>query len=143
MKKSILLITLIVVAIIAWYSYTQYNRKNVDITTKKTEHNIDALSLIAAFEKDTASSSKKYIDKIVEVTGTIKKIEAEEAPAVLFLGDSNQMSAIVCSMDSVYATTYSSLKKGTKITIKGICNGYQYDELLGTDVKLNRCVIAD
>lgn len=143
MKRSLLIVTVLVIAVIAWYGYSQYNRTNEDLKNKKAEYSINDLDLIAAFERDTASSSKMYVDKVVAVTGSIKKIEDAEAPVVLFLGDKQQMSSVICSMDSSYSASYAKLKEGTKITIKGLCIGYSFDELLGTDVKLNRCVIQD
>lgn len=143
MKKALLIVTVLVIAVIAWYGYNQYNRTNEDLKNKKPDYSIESLDLIAAFERDTASSGKLYVDKIISVTGTIKKIEAEEAPVVIFLGNKQQMSSVICSMDSSYAATYANLKEGTNITLKGICIGYSFDELLGTDVKLNRCVIQE
>lgn len=141
MTRIILIVILIAVGLAAWYGYNEYNRKNKDLSGIKATETVNALALIASFEKDTASASKQYIDKVVAVTGTIKKMEAEEAPVVIFLGDPGQMSSVLCSMDSSHAASYASLKEGSKVTIKGIVNGYQSDELLGMDVKINRCVI--
>jgi len=45
-------------------------------------------------------------------------------------------------MDSTDATTYIQLKTGAVTTIKGQVTGFRSDPLFGTDVILNRCVIA-
>lgn len=143
MKRTLLIISVLAIAVIAWYGYNQYNRTNEDLKNKKPDYSVKDLDLIAAFESDTTSSTRMYIDKVIAVTGSIKKIEAEGAPVVVFLGNKQQMSSIICSMDSNYVSSYANLKEGATITIKGICIGYAFDELLGTDVKLNRCVIQD
>jgi opacity protein-like surface antigen len=141
MKRIVLIVVLLAVCFTAWYGYKEYNRKNIDLSGEKPTATVDALTLIASFERDTASASKHYVDKVIAVTGIIKKIEAEEAPAVFFLGEAGQMSSVLCSMDSTHAASYSSLKEGSKVTIKGLVNGYQSDESLGTDVKMNRCIL--
>ncbi|MBD0332649.1 MAG: hypothetical protein ICV66_08335 [Chitinophagaceae bacterium] len=142
-KQIVIAVVLIIVIIVAWYGYKEYNRKNVDLSTTKPDYAIDALSLIGAFEKDSAASNKKYTDKIIAVNGNIKKIDAEENPVILFLGDAGQMSSVQCSMDSSHVAEYKTLKEGTSVTIKGLCTGYEFQDLLGTDVKLTRSVIEN
>ena len=141
MKRLAILLVLLVISAALFYGYKEYNRKNADLSSAEAAITIDALTLIAAFEKDSASASGMYIDKVVAVVGTIKKIEAAEAPVVLFLGEADQMSSVLCSMDSSHPLSGSPLKVGAKVTVKGLVNGYQSDALLGTDVALNRCVI--
>ena len=46
-------------------------------------------------------------------------------------------------MDSTHATDYSKLQQGAPVTLKGVVNGAESDELLGTDVKGNRCVVVN
>jgi len=78
MKRIILLVVLIIVAVGGWYAWTKYDERTPDIVDKKPDVTVDAKSLIAAFDGDTASASKKYIDKIVEVTGNEKKLTLQE-----------------------------------------------------------------
>ena len=141
MKRIILLIVLIAVAGAGWYAYTEYNRKNPDFTNRKPDVTIDAVKLIAAFEKDTASANKEYVDKLISVTGYVKKIDADGNPVVIFLGDSAEMSSVICSMDSTHADKYKDVKTGSQVTLKGQCTGGKTEDLFGTDVTLNRCVV--
>ena len=143
MKRIILLLILIIIIAGGLYAYREYNRKNKDLSSTEAATTTDALTLITTFEKDSSSANKQFLDKVVAVTGTIKKVESEENPVIIFLGDETQMSSVQCSMDSAYSKGHASLKKGTTVTVKGIVTGVQSDELLGTDVKLNRCVIEE
>jgi hypothetical protein len=42
-------------------------------------------------------------------------------------------------MDSAFSVTATPVTKGEKITLQGVCSGYNKDELLGSDVILVRC----
>ncbi|MES2882411.1 MAG: hypothetical protein V4676_09705, partial [Bacteroidota bacterium] len=140
--KIILLIVVVIVAAVAWYFWKDYQRPNADLKKATPDVTITATKLIAAFEKDTASANKQYVDKIIEVTGNVKSIDAEENPVVIALGDGGQMSSVQCSMDSTYAALYKNVKEGDQLTLKGLCTGGKTEELFGTDVILNRCVLV-
>lgn len=142
MKKIIWIVLIIVIAVGGWYAFNEYNRKNEDLSSEKPAASVKATDLIAAFSSDTASASKQYTDKIVEVSGQVKSVAKEENPVVITLGDAGEMSSVKCSMDSAYAKDYASVKEGAVIKIKGMVTGYQTEEILGTDVNLNRCVIS-
>lgn len=141
MKKITLILLLFILAAGGFYAYTEYHRTNEDLKSRKAERNADAASLIAAFEKDSASANKNYVDKLVAVTGRVKSIDAEENPVIIALGEPDQMSSVQCSMDSAYASEYKTVKEGDHLRIKGMCIGGETQELFGTDVKLNRCVL--
>ncbi|MEJ7912126.1 MAG: hypothetical protein WKF70_03145 [Chitinophagaceae bacterium] len=141
MKRTIVIIVLVLAVIGGWFGYREWNRAHPNLLNKTADEQAHASALIAAFQKDTASASKQYIDKIIWVTGVIKKIDDEENPVVLFLGTISEMSSVQCSMDSANKAAYNELTVGTTVSLKGTCSGYQFDELLGTDVQLSRCVI--
>ena len=142
MKRGTLLIILLITGIAVWYAYHEYNRTNTSLDDAEAVATVTASALLTAFEKDSASAVKQYGDKIVAVTGRVKKIAAEGNPVVLFLGDEGQLSSVQCSMDSSKATQYQSLKTGMTTTLKGKVAGFRTDPLFGTDVILNRCVVV-
>jgi hypothetical protein len=141
MKRIILLVVVVAVVIGGWYAYHSYSRKNPDLSTEEASERLAAPALIAAFSKDTAGASKQYVNKIVAVTGTVKKIDANGNPVVIFLGTGGEMSSVKCSMDSTHAQEYKSVKEGSDVTIKGRCTGGVTDDMFGTDVTLNYCVL--
>jgi len=51
------------------------------------------------------------------------------------------MNSVRCSIDSNFTSQAAGITAGSPIIIKGICTGYNADELgLGADIILNRCV---
>lgn len=131
-----------VTGIAVWYAYTEYNRTNASLSNTKAVATLTTSALLAAFEQDSAAAAKQYNDKIIAVTGPVKKIEAESNPVMVFLGDAGQMSSVQCSMDSSQAVHYNQLQTGTTATLKGQVVGFRSDPLFGTDVILNRCVVV-
>src|SRR5215213_10935 len=111
-RKYIVLLVIIVLAFIAWYGYSEYNRKNDDLTNKKPAYTIAAIELIAAFEKDSSSANKKYTDQVIAVSGNVKSIDIDGNPIVVALGDTGQMSSVQCSMDSTYTEQSKIIKEG-------------------------------
>ena len=142
MKRKLLLLILLVTLIAVWYAYSEYNRTNAGLNNTKPSATVTVPTLLASFEQDSANATRQYNDKIIAVSGTVKKIAAEGNPVIVFLGDAAQMSSVQCSMDSTNADQYNALKTGMATTIKGLVTGFRTDPLFGTDVILNRCVIA-
>lgn len=143
MKRRLLLIILLVTGIAVWYGYTEYNRTNVSLKNTKATATVTAPVLLAAYEQDSTSAVKQYSDKVIAVSGTVKKIEAADNPVIIFLGDAAQMSSVQCSMDSTNAEKYNALQTGKTATLKGTVTGFRSDPLFGTDVILSRCVVED
>lgn len=141
-KKYVALLVLLVALLIGgWYGYREYNRRNEDLHNKTADYRIGATDLISSFEKDSAAANRKYTGKTIAVSGNVKSIDSDGNPVVIALGDNGQMSSVQCSMDSSYADEYKAVKEGDALTVKGKCTGGRTEDLFGTDVILNYCVI--
>lgn len=144
MKKKKIILSAILAAIIcgAWYGYSEYNRKVRDLIDVKAQLQLNAAHLIGTFEKNETEANAQYLDKIIAVKGTIKTIEKNDKGYYsVILGEEKSRSSVRCSMDSIHQHDVASLPVGSLITIKGACTGFNADELLGSDVILNRCVV--
>lgn len=145
MKKK----TLIILSIIAfglagggWYAYTEYTRKVKDLTKVKADMGMTASSLIQAFETNEQKANADYLDKVISVSGKVKAVEKnDQGHFSVILGEEGSLSSVRCSMDSAHQQDVVSLTKGSPVTLKGACTGFNSDELLGSDVILNRAVL--
>ncbi|HKH59686.1 MAG TPA: hypothetical protein VKA49_02585 [Flavitalea sp.] len=143
-KKRILLVVLLITVAAAIYVYREYNRTNVNIATEKSAFTVSAPELIIAFSGDNSVASKKYVGKIISVTGMVKNVYRDDRGYyTLSLGDTSSVSSVRCSVDSMYTNRAASIKAGMNVVVKGNCTGYNEDELLGLDVIVNRCVIEE
>jgi hypothetical protein len=143
MKRKGLLALLLVLGLAGWFGYREYHRGAEDLKGLSPDHRVTAAALLAAFEQDTASASKQYVDRVVEVEGRVKSIDGAENPVVISLGESGTLSSVQCSMDSSHAADYQGIREGDAVRLQGICFGADVQELFGTDVKLKRCVVVE
>ena len=144
-KKMIgymLLAMLLVLAALAAYIYKEYNRTHEDTAAIKPDYSITAISLIKEFEMDEPASNKKFWDKVILVDGMVKDVSKDDRGLYsVILGDTASMSSVRCSMDSIHNHEAVAVKKGDHLSMKGICAGFNGDEMLGSDVILVRCAV--
>ena len=87
--------------------------------------------------------TEKYSGKVLLIYGLLKTIDADDKGyATVVLGNSATPSSIRCSIDTLFQIEKNNLQLNAPVTVKGICTGFNADELgLGADVLLNRCII--
>lgn len=142
--RYILLPLLLISLLTAVYIYKEYNRTHKDTAKLKPDFSVTATGLLKEFETSEQASNKKYWDKVVRVEGMIKELNKDEKGFYsIVLGDTASMSSVRCSVDSAHTAEAASLKKGSVVTVKGICTGFNSDELLGSDVILVRAVVEN
>lgn len=143
-KKTILLIILIVVAGVAWYGYREFSRTNKDLGKVKPDITITSAALIGDYEANDSIANKKYLGKVVEVSGTVKEVNKDNGGYyTVVLGEAGSLSAVRCSMDTTHQADAAELAPGSSVMVRGACTGFNKDEMgLGSDVILNRCVIV-
>lgn len=144
MNKKIMIIGTVILAAAAFgiYGFSEYNRKPANVNELKADIIVDHAEIIADYESDEQGSNTKYLDKVISITGNLKSVEVDESNnATLILGNESSVSSVRASMAASENEKIKSLSPGTKVAVKGICTGFNKDELLGSDVFLNRAVI--
>ena len=145
-RRVLLIIAGIIVIVLIGagsYAYYEFNRKNKDLENVRPAIVITSSELMKKFTVDLASSDSLYKNKVVEITGVITRIDSTELPVIVFFGEKNSMSSIQCSMDPEHHKSYRSAMVGNMTRLKGMYVGAISEELFGTDIKLNRCVIIN
>jgi hypothetical protein len=148
MKRTIIIIVILVLAIGGFIGYRMFDEKTPDVTDQKPDVVITARELIAAFDRDTASASKMYIDKVIEVSGTVNSVDTSGS---VVLGEPGSASSVTVSLDRRHINDHKNLKIGSAAVLQGICSGYSKaggdpDDLLaglGTTVELNFAGVKD
>lgn len=138
----ILLAILMIAAVTTWYIYKEYNRTHKDTASLKADFSATATALLSEFAADEKSANTKYWDKVIRVEGWLKEVNKDEKGFyTLALGDTASLSSVRCSIDSLHSAEVAGIEKGRTVAVKGICSGYNADEMLGSDVILVRSVI--
>ncbi|MBB1285503.1 hypothetical protein HRH25_14050 [Flavisolibacter sp. BT320] len=140
MKRKIIIAGLIIAAAAGLFGVKEYFRTHDDLSGEEPVADFTVPQLIAAFETNAEKSKQQYIDRIIRVTGYVTAISADDNPVVISLGEKGRMSSVQCSMDSTHQLPATNIV-GKQVTVKGICTGVLAEELFGTDVKLDRCLL--
>jgi len=146
MKKVILVVIVLIVALGGWYAYTVYQEKTPDVVAKKPDVVISAGELLNAFDNDTAAARKQFIDKIIEVTGNVKKIDTTGS---VVLGEEGSASEVTVGLDRRHLKDLEKIKAGSVAIVQGVCSGYDKgssDDLLaslGTTVELRSAGVKE
>ena len=126
------------------YGYMEYTSGSKDLQYTKADHIFIAKDLITEFEGNEKAANEKFINKVIAVNGSVKDvIEDGDNFYTVMLGDATSTSSVSCSMDANHQSAASLLQLRRNVIIKGICTGYNADDLLGSDVILNRCIIEE
>lgn len=140
--RYIVLPLLLVLAGAAFYIYKEYNRVHKDTSRLKPDYSLAAAELVSEFESAEQAANKKYWDKVIRVEGNIRELSRDDRGFYsVVLGDTVSMSSVRCSFDSTHSAEAAALRTGMHVAIKGICSGFNADELLGSDVILVRSVV--
>jgi len=106
------------------------------VQKEKPEFIFEASALVKEFETDEQTANTLYLDKIIEVSGTVDDITEDETVIIVTLKDPGSISGILCSFDKSTVAS-ENFEKGEKIDVKGICTGYLMD------VVLTKCAVTD
>jgi hypothetical protein len=115
-----------------------YNKPHKDIKKSKPDFKIEASQLLAEFEENETEANTKYLDKLIEVEGTVREVSLDDEGNVsVILESENPLSGIICQLDDLATHEKESFDPGEKVTFKGLCTG------MLMDVVLVRCVEVD
>lgn len=113
-----------------WY---WFNKPRQGVQFKSTEIAITAEQLYNAYNDNEAAADKLYLDKILEVRGTVSDTATVENDAILSLDAQPSGGAVSCRFSP--GKDVIAIQKGTEITVKGKCTGFNLD------VNLADCII--
>ncbi len=137
-KTVIILCILILIGVsVAFYLWNKPHQDIAHAVGIKT----DAVTLYNVFITDSIAAKKKYIQQVIEVSGTINNISKNQQNQMVTLINTDTNGAFInCTLEQESNT----LQVGQSISIKGICTGIgQGDADLGIkgDVYLVRCYL--
>jgi hypothetical protein len=133
--KKILILGLFAAFLAGAYAYYQYQRAPQSLERARTDLALSAEELFSASEGDEEEANRQYLDKVMEVQGAVKTIQAEEDGQLsLTLESGSELFGVVCQFDPRSPLGPGDFQKGQAVTIKGICTG------MLMDVVLVRCI---
>jgi hypothetical protein len=143
MKKWILIGLTIAALAGAYVWFFMWNKPHRTAADEEAFATLTAHALFLEFKADEKVAFAKYKDKVVQVSGELAEIKQDASgDTELILNTDDPSAHVVVTLKKGDQATET--KAGTTIEIKGICNGFLYEELLETsDVFFNQGVIVD
>ena len=132
MKRNIIFAILAVGLIGGAYGLYQFNKKVPTLDSAAPDFEVTADELYNAFDENEAEAMKKYQEKIIQVTGTVFRTKSDTSQLNIILKAENSMTGGVnCSLRDFQSDVP---EKGSRITLKGQCQGYLMDVVLNNSV---------
>ena len=126
MRKRIIILITIIIAVIVAYNYLYQDHRRIEDET--AEFIMTSSDINIAFSENSTTAEQQYLNKTIEVSGLISEVNSNDITI-----DDN----VFCQFSEVIET---ALKQNSKIKIKGRVIGY--DDLL-EQVKLDQCIIVE
>ena len=141
MNKNIkyLLIALAIIAlIIAIVFGLIFNAPKASVQSKNVDFTLSASELFQEYSENQSVADQKFIDQIIQISGTIFEISEDQQGATVFLLTTGENSAgVLCTMTVTESTKVKTKKIGDAIILKGFCSG------MLMEVVLNRCQLVE
>lgn len=120
MKRKIIVAVVVLIVVAGIVGYRMYSKKVTNYSDQNPDITISATELVQAFEADTASASKRFLDKVVRVNGIVK---SKDSSAVV-LGAEGNPSDVVVGLDDRNVNGLSKLAVGQTAILQGKLSGY-------------------
>jgi type II secretory pathway pseudopilin PulG len=137
MKRSLKIIGILVILVIIGIAIL-FNLPKDSSKNKKATIAITASELFEAFIENESEANKKYVGKIIELSGIVISIEEDEQGAtVAVLQSDDPIAGVMCTLERGQKKHLSPKSVGSTVRIKGLCTG----KLM--DVVLNKCILIE
>jgi hypothetical protein len=131
------LIWLLIGPVIAYGSYKMGEKYIMGETHAATEnvkadYTLNSADLIKEFITNDTATNKKYIEKVLVVNGNASAVEvlADSTSTIKF--EDSTGSYVIFSLGKNQLDLVKNIKNGDIVSLKGVCSGSIFSEILGT-----------
>ena len=133
MRKLLIFLLMAVIAGIG-IGYYFYSKPVPSLVDEPAVAVLTADELCSDYEEDETAANTSYLDKVVEVSGTVSTITQDTSGTVLMLGTESGFYSVSCKLEPGI-DPLPGTKEGSQVRLKGMVNGLNL-----VDVNMNRCV---
>jgi hypothetical protein len=135
LKVILIIVASIAVLLLAGYLYIRFMPEK-SMSKQAANFTMSSIVLVNEYNLNPEASDKKYIDRVIQVTGVISEISTDQNKATVFiLRENSSATGVLCTLDKSSAKKAAKFKVGNSVTIKGSCTGMLFE------VVLNKCII--
>ncbi len=128
--------TLALVVIGASTGLYLWNKPHQDLSAAPADFVVAPADIFQAYVEDEATANQTYLNKVVEMTGTIvDKMNNDNGSQIVVLEVPGEIFGINCAFEPDDIETLATLTVGQSMTLRGYVTGYT------ADVNLARCIV--
>lgn len=128
--KKILLAILAVALIGGGIAYYQFNKPRESASEKQADVVVSVDTLFASFQKDETVANKTYLNKVIQIEGTLASSEMANGHTTCTLSSATEgVVAKFTLTDSIPASEMADLV-GKKVQLKGFFAGFNFDAMM-------------
>ncbi len=134
-KKLRIFIVVLILFIVGSFTvgYIMWNKPQRKVENEKGIE-ITSAQLVKDYQANEAEANKKYLDKAIQVTGTVTDIKNnQDGNSTVTLASDDAFTGVFCTLKE----KPGSISAGSAVVIKGICSG------MLSDVRLREAVIVN
>jgi hypothetical protein len=133
-KEAIIYVLGAIIVLIASIVIIALNKPHIKIEDRSSIP-VSAAELGAAYLKDEAMANAHYLNKPLEVSGSISGIDHnQDGGSMVLLGTGSPDAMVQCTMRDAAA----ALPRGTSVKLKGFCTGSNLSGVTLTD-----CIVSN
>lgn len=130
--KTFFVVALILILGGSAVAYFMWNKPTRNVENEKGIE-ITASQLVKEYQQNEAEANKKYLDKTIQVTGSVSEVKNnQDGKATIILTSDDPFTGVFCTLKE----SLGSISTGSSVIIKGICSG------MLTDVRLREAVVV-
>jgi len=126
-KKSIFFAVVVLCVAIAAIGFYLYQKPRVSLTGVKPAYTLGAADLYKAFQQNEKKANEQFIDKVIQVKGTVENVQPTDSTISLLLSAGDEMGGINCTLAKTNNKEEKIPAKGGFIQVKGRCIGFLMD----------------
>ncbi len=137
-KAGIVLASTTVITLLSILGWHQWNTSTEKITADThVEIKISSADLLASFIEDESKANSDFVERIIEVKGTVKEVTFLNNRYTVLLQGQGEYACLICDMDEDEIDQINQVAVGDIITLKGVCKGFLMDAILLNCVLVN------
>ncbi len=125
--EKMIITSLIIIAACICFLYPLYNRRNRSVAEAEPDYHMLAKNLANDFHTDKTEANKKYLHRIIQVTGYVKEITHDNESIVILLEGSSPFESISCTLEQDLTFPLKTRTAGRLMIVRGECTGFLMD----------------
>ncbi len=134
-KRNLFATGLVMLCAAGATGYYLFNKPHEGTRDIAPSSSVSAAALFADYQLDEQQANRKFLGKVVQVSGVVAEISHSDTVASLILG-STLAGGINCSFSGEKTDGLQNIHAGDSVSCKGRCTGFLMD------VNLSDCVLV-